>query len=207
MFSFKKIAVRAARRIMSRFQMGVYDAVFRRRPYDYISTAYRQAALEGAEFYLENMRLAHNAITKDKLLIFSLGKVSISGMWLEFGVFKGRDITVMAGETEQVIYGFDSFEGLPEDWTHFQKKGRFSLDGQLPIVPENVKLIKGWFEDTLPGFLEKHKESVSFLHVDSDLYSSAKFVLRELNDRIVPGTIILFDDFLNYPGWLYSDGF
>ena len=42
---------------------------------------------------------------------------------------------------------------------------------------------------------------MAFLHIDSDLYSSASYVLDRLRDRIRPGTIILFDEYFNFPGW------
>jgi Macrocin-O-methyltransferase (TylF) len=71
----------------------------------------------------------------------------------------------------------------------------------LPKVPANVTLVKGWFEDTLPKFLAKNPGPVAFLHVDCDLYSSTSCVFGFLSDRLVPGTVILFDELLGYPGW------
>ena len=65
----------------------------------------------------------------------------------------------------------------------------------------NVRLHKGWFDATLPKFLESETGPVRFLHVDSDLYSSANCVLTLLEKRIVTGTVIQFDEYLNYPGW------
>jgi hypothetical protein len=64
-----------------------------------------------------------------------------------------------------------------------------------------VVLHKGWFCDTLPLFLDEHIESVRFLHVDCDLYSSTKTIFSALADRLVSGTIIVFDEYFNYPGW------
>ena len=64
-----------------------------------------------------------------------------------------------------------------------------------------MKLHKGWFQDTLPGFLAQHPEPARFVHIDCDLYSSTNTVLGLLADRIVPGTVIVFDEYLNYPGW------
>jgi hypothetical protein len=42
---------------------------------------------------------------------------------------------------------------------------------------------------------------MAFMHMDADLYSSTKTVFDTLADRIVPGTVIVFDEFFNYPGW------
>lgn len=117
------------------------------------------------------------------------------GLVLEFGVFKGESILEISKHVKKV-YGFDSFEGLPVNWTPAHPAGTFSLGGVLPEVPENVELIKGWFDDTLPEFLEIHAEMIDFLHMDADLYSSTLFVLRELRQRFQKGTTILFDEFI-----------
>jgi predicted O-methyltransferase YrrM len=126
----------------------------------------------------------------------------IAGLFLEFGVFKGYTINYMSNKiTEKTFYGFDSFEGLPEKWRTGYDKSAFDIQGQLPIVNGNVELMKGWFDKTLPSFLESNEGPVSFLHIDCDLYSSTKTVLDLLKDRIVTGTIIVFDEYFNYPGW------
>jgi len=99
------------------------------------------------------------------------------------------------------LHGFDSFEGLPEDWSTLNKKGDYSSNNNIPVAPSNVAFHKGWFEDTLPIFLSSTSEKVAFVHIDSDLYSSAKTVLDCLASRIKRGTIVLFDEYINYDGW------
>ncbi len=59
----------------------------------------------------------------------------------------------------------------------------------------------GYFDAVLPAFLSKTTGGVSLLHVDCDLYFSTQTVLAQLRDRIVSGTIIVFDEYLNYPQW------
>lgn len=129
----------------------------------------------------------------------------IEGSILEFGVYRGGTINLLADKFKnQTLYGFDSFEGLPEDWDmndHPEKgyieKERFALDS-LPEVLNNVELIKGWFNESIPKFLETHDiNPIKILHVDCDLYVSTKIVFDNLNDAIVPGTVIVFDEF--YP--------
>lgn len=126
-----------------------------------------------------------------------------TGLFLEFGVFKGKSINYMAKKIgKNTIYGFDSFEGLPEDWLPGYRAGKFDLNGVMPEVEENVILIKGWFEDTLPDFVKEHKnEKCSFINIDCDLYSSTKLVLEQLKEAIVPGTIITFDEYIGHIGW------
>jgi len=125
-----------------------------------------------------------------------------SGLYLEFGVFSGNTINHIAGQVDQTVYGFDSFEGLPERWRDGLDAGHFKpMGGTLPKVRPNVQLVKGWFDKTLPEFLDKHPENVSFLHVDCDLYSSTKTIFTYLGPRIQPGTVIVFDEYFNYFGW------
>lgn len=125
---------------------------------------------------------------------------------LEFGVFNGVTISCLATMRPDLEFdGFDSFEGLPEDWDMGQKhvEGKaFDRQGVMPDVPDNVKLWKGWFNQTITDFIRansddgylKLKKNISFLHVDCDIYSSTVDIFEELNSYIVPGTIIRFDE-------------
>ena len=123
---------------------------------------------------------------------------------LEFGVFQGNTLTQIRKSTsnDYSIFGFDSFYGLPEDWEHTNiKKGGFNMNG---IIPEklkklnNTKIIPGWFSDTIPNYL-KIADNISLLHIDSDLYSSAKDILySDIKKYIKKDTIIVFDE------WYYN---
>ena len=123
-----------------------------------------------------------------------------SGLFLEFGVRDGFTINWAAKWTTQTIYGFDSFEGLPEDWTTQCRRGAFKVE-RLPRVRDNVTLVKGLFHDSLPPFLRDHPDPVAFVHIDSDLYSSAVTIFELLAPRFRAGSVIAFDEFFNYPGW------
>jgi len=122
-------------------------------------------------------------------------------LWLEFGVASGRTINYISTFTKDKVYGFDSFEGLPEKWRNGFDKGAFSSNGVLPQVNENVELIKGWFNETLPDFIKTHNKKVSFIHMDADLYSSTKCILDNLKDYIDTDCVIVFDELVNYPGF------
>jgi hypothetical protein len=128
---------------------------------------------------------------------------------LEFGVASGNTITKIANivGSDNKVYGFDSFEGLPSEWKVgntwnmcYKKKGAFDQEGKLPKVPQNVELVKGWFNDTIPKFLKNHNGKIAFLHIDSDLYSSAKTILTLLKPRFIQGTVIQFDEYYNFEG-------
>lgn len=122
------------------------------------------------------------------------------GLVLEFGVRFGNTIRQLASLTEQKIYGFDSFEGLPEVW-HHEPKGSYTTRGEIPKVPSHVQLIQGWFDQTLPEFLKHHEGPVRLLNVDCDIYSSTKTVLDELAPRIIPGSVIVFDEYIGNEHW------
>lgn len=162
-----------------------------------------QEALDETVAYIKaNMPTA--LIRKDEIAVLSLASkhARVDGLYLEFGVRTGRTIEHIARINQRrTVHGFDSFEGLPEAWSGYSMdKGAFSGEG-IPEVPSNVELHVGWFDETLPGFVESHPEPVAFVHIDSDLYSSAKTILDVLADRLVPGSIIVFNEYFNYPNW------
>lgn len=139
-------------------------------------------------------------------LKFCISQVSINGLWLEFGVGKGTTIDFIAERADgRTIVGFDSFEGLPEDWKMSDSltylKGHYALSGNIPTVKnKNVKLVKGYFHETLPEFLSKNDQACALVHIDCDLYSSTLYVLKTLHAyrKLVKGTVILFDEIYNY---------
>lgn len=136
----------------------------------------------------------------------------INGLFLEFGVYRGTSINYFSKLISKndllrkkfsTIYGFDSFIGLQEDWAGSinMTKGYFDLKGKLPKVQDNVELIPGYFSATLPKFLKVHQDAVSVMHIDCDTYQSTKEVLNSIVGRIRKGSIIIFDEYIGYPGW------
>ena len=133
-----------------------------------------------------------------KHLVESTRAITLKGHWCEFGVRAGRSLNWMIDEyPKQVIHAFDSWQGLPEEWNHGTGKVA-DMSCNPPTVPEHIHLHKGWFKDTVPTWKENNKGPVAFLHMDADIYSSTKEVLTLLNDQIVPGTVITFDEFCNF---------
>lgn len=169
-------------------------------------TATRLASEESARYVLARMRAVPNFETDYDLhhwvATTQLDRGLLAhGQILEFGVATGRTLNQFAyWLPHKTVYGFDGFDGLPEDWTSRMRKGFFARK-HLPRVRRNCELVVGWFNETLAGFVEKHPEPVALLHVDCDLYSSTVTILDELKDNIVPGTVIIFDEYINYPGW------
>jgi len=126
--------------------------------------------------------------------------------FLEFGVYKGDSIKEwlrINTHPESRFWGFDSFVGLPEQWQRFTETtpvGAFDVQGVVPaIADERLAFVKGYFQDTLPEFLTTWCGGSPgrriILHCDADLYSSTLYVLTTLNRFLVPGSILIFDEF------------
>lgn len=163
----------------------------------------KRALLESVDYIDQHMDDAVGLEAQRDIIIYSLNHAPTEGYILEFGVFRGGTIRFIAKNMRsRRIDGFDSFEGLPEVWGGFNLgKSAFSREGKLPKVPHNVILHKGWFDKTIPAWAEANHGPIAFMHIDCDIYSSTKTILEELSSRISKGTIILFDEYFNYPGW------
>lgn len=163
----------------------------------------RRALESTGEYVTQRMRHARVVQSRFELLDYALRETnSNKGLVCEFGVYKGESINHLARlASPRPVYGFDSFEGLPEQWRGEYDKGHFSLSGALPLVEENVNLVVGYFDKTLPRFLDEHQDTVSFAHIDCDLYSSTVTILEALAGRLEPGVVLVFDEYFNFPGW------
>jgi len=160
------------------------------------------AKKEAVEYIIASMPEAMVLADRDALMKFALAEAPKEGLVLEFGVAKGASLRHLAGLTTRQVHGFDSFGGLPEAWSGTREQaGAFTQRGRLPKVPGNVTLHPGWFDTTLPAFAAATPGLAAFIHVDCDIYSSTVTILTILRERIVPGTVILFDEYFNYPGW------
>lgn len=120
-------------------------------------------------------------------------------LFLEFGVYKGESFRFFAAALTNPgsrLIGFDSFEGLPEDWGH-RPAGSYSASGVPPDMDDPRVLFKaGWFQQTLPQeeFNATTYDAV-LVHMDADLYSSSLFVLSELW-RKFNNIHVIFDEFV-----------
>lgn len=132
---------------------------------------------------------------KDRFEILTRATVlaPADGLVLEFGVASGSTIRHLAELLpSRTLYGFDSFDGLPETWGDCPA-GHFACP--VPDVPSNVAIVAGLFAQTLPPFLAQHEGRAALVHIDCDLYSSTRTVLELLSPRIVSGTVIVLDEY------------
>ena len=131
---------------------------------------------------------------------YAMAHTNPDGLVMEFGVFNGKSIRQIAALTHNTVHGFDSFEGIPEDWNH-ETSGSYSTEGIIPEVPDNVILHAGWFENSIPKFIQQESGPIRFMNIDCDLYSSTKTVLDGLAKQVVPGTVMVFDEYIGNISW------
>ena len=120
--------------------------------------------------------------------------------YLEFGVADGYSFNwFMANNmhADSRFYGFDTFDGLPEDWGPF-KKGTFGTNNKVPAInDERGQFLKGLFQQTLPVFLANFdNKSRNVIMMDADLWSATLFALTSLAPFLKKDDIIFFDEFV-----------
>lgn len=139
----------------------------------------------------------------DVLTIAATRTRSILGIAMEFGVFEGitlRHIARAVGR-DRALTGFDTFQGLPDDWGRLLPKGTFAT--AMPSLEgcPNASLEVGRIEETLPAFLEKEPGPVSLLHIDVPYYAINVFILERVLPRMPQGSIVVFDEYYGYPSY------
>lgn len=123
--------------------------------------------------------------------------------YLEFGVYRGDAIrfwSELNRHPDSRFFGFDTFEGLPEEWQFFTgaiPAGTWETGGKPPELGDaRVTFIKGIFQETLPGFLKGYTPAHRLvINCDADLYTSTLYLLVTLNHLLVRGTTVIFDEF------------
>jgi hypothetical protein len=159
------------------------------------------AMLDGAEYAAEHMRNAHASSDRDEILLRGVDQAPHDGLFIEFGVWSGRTVNLIAERINATVHGFDAFEAPPKHWEPGYSRTLFHADGRRASVRPNVTLHLGVLRDTLPGFITKFEEPVALLHINCYLYSSTQLILHHLANHIRPGTVIVFGQYFNYPGW------
>lgn len=120
-------------------------------------------------------------------------------LYLEFGVHQGVSMQYWSRilrNPHSRLHGFDSFLGLPHDWTlEGHERGHFSTNGNVPQVDDpRVQFFPGWFEETLPRYHWSDHDALVVM-LDADLYTSTATVLAHVRDHLTPGSYLYFDQF------------
>jgi hypothetical protein len=143
---------------------------------------------ESIGFVEKNFRFAQPAISDSEVLRIGSDYVSIDGEFLVFGVGSGQALNFLAAlNPTETIYGFDSFK---------HKKA------VTPFL-HNVKIIEGQFKKSLPHFSQMTllSRQVAFLYINCHSYKSTKEVFLWLRDHLADRSVIVFDEFYNFPGY------
>ena len=181
-----------------------------------VDVYYENLSQDCYKFFEQDMKKSSVFIKVDDIRRFSIHRAFNNGnkkdnLFLEFGVWKGESINLFGNFLAQhnnEIHGFDSFEGLTEDWlTHvYNPVGALSLNKKTPKVLKNVKLVIGKVQETLENFLKNKKDKkIIFAHMDMDTYASTKYALSCIKPFLQKGSVILFDEFYGYPNWEHQE--
>lgn len=184
----------------------VKDELIAFMSYERVSSVLLKRAVERSADYAEkNMSTAvvFSSNRRERFWECAISKLKVDGYLSEFGVFNGESINYLAKLVNpKTIFGFDSFKGLEEDFSVDYPRGGFNRNGVAPLVEQNVLLVEGSFSESLPNWLNENKGVFSFINIDCDTYESTSTVLNLIGpERIVPGTIIIFDEYFGFPGW------
>jgi O-methyltransferase len=181
---------------------GVFNAALRAKGRDWPAKAHTMIGFER----LRNVRELMSHVISDK----------IPGDFVETGVWRGgaciymRAVLKVFGIADRTIWVADSFAGLPKpdverypaqdqgDLHHTFKELAVSLEtvqenfSKYGLLDGQVKFLKGWFKDTLPG---APIDRIAVLRLDGDMYSSTMDALQALGHKVSPGGFVIVDDF------------
>jgi len=149
-----------------------------------------------------DLKGAHKAVDRfDALSIAADRTKSLPGLAVEFGVFQGLTLRHLAKQIgpDRRIVGFDTFEGLPDNWGDLLEKGTFAT--KIPSFDDlgNVTLEVGRIEETLPKFLQQNTQPISLVHIDCPYYDINIFILEKVLPFVPPGGVVVFDEYYGYP--------
>lgn len=155
------------------------------------------------KFINEFLKLKPISSSRNLYFEYVVRFVNDSYDWAEFGVASGRSALQLLKylPSNKILYLFDSFRGLPENWGLRMKKGYFNLKVLPTFTDKRAVVVQGLFQDTLSKWKAQNPAPLSLAHFDCDLYSSTACAFKEIGDKLIKGTVILFDEFHNYSGF------
>jgi O-methyltransferase len=158
--------------------------------------------------------VGHRRLDNLRACIETVLREDVPGDLIETGVWRGGASIYMKavlhahGVGDRAVYACDSFEGLPPPdprypadrgsrW-HRKTPLKVSLEEvranfeRYRLLDDNVKLVKGWFRDTLPGLGDRRW---ALIRLDGDMYESTLDALENLYPRLSPGGFVIVDDY------------
>ena len=175
--------------------------------------------------YIDQFSLFAGAHTiGNKIFTYELLKktIGIPGDIVEFGCWKGSNLmflaklmSLMEPNSPKRLIGFDNFSGLPAPTTidgdfATSQTGKYRGDYEVLMqaidlfeLRSKVELVVGDALETIPKYLEDHRDSVfSFCYLDFDLYEPTKKALELIDESLSVGGVIVFDEALSseWPG-------
>lgn len=152
-------------------------------------------------------------INEIEIILRELSKVidsGIEGDVVEFGCYVGTTTVFLSNRlstTGNKLYVYDSFDGLPEKTREDASPigAQFSA-GQLKATKKQLIknlqhahvpmpiIKKAWFSDLKPDDIP---DKIAFAFLDGDYYASVKQSLRLIESKLVPGSVIIIDDYSN----------
>lgn len=138
-------------------------------------------------------------------------------VFFEFGCHSGRTFSAAIRAAREInildeasFYAFDSFEGLPNTTQEdgIFKTGTFytgeddfkiALKKQANFNLDNKYICKGFYSNSLTKDLQNNMPKIGVVHIDVDIYSSAKEVLNFIKPLLVKGSVLIFDDYYCFP--------
>lgn len=144
--------------------------------------------------------------------------LGIEGDILEFGVYKGASLVrllsfrnLLEKESKRKVFGFDIFGKFPDSLAlesdkqfvhNFENAGGYGISkSDLEMLLnkkgfDNYALVQGNILNTIPEFVaNKTSEKIALLHIDVDVYEPTKVILENLWDKVVPGGVLILDDY------------
>jgi hypothetical protein len=167
---------------------------------DMIFAGEARAARESEQFIADHLVHARPLPHPVETVRYAASLVKIDGTVVKVGVHSGEGLLLLAERLHgREIYGFDTFTGLEHDWRPGYTAGMLGQDE--PPKVRGATVVPGAYDETLPAFRAEHPGPIALLHLDANEYSVTAKALELLGDGLVPGSVVLLDEYVNYPGW------
>lgn len=139
----------------------------------------------------------------------------LAGSVVECGVWRGRSLFILSTLAhDRHVFAFDSFDGFPNPEGgkndnpeaavkyHFKNTSPdmvrefLKMSKAVSKFSDNVRIVQGYFEDTLPQW-RKEIGPIALIHLDCDIYESYQTCFANLYNQLLPGGLMLFDEYLS----------